>query len=209
VTSTRPPGGHDCRTVGPPSCLSRPPPSALAGRGRCTSFATARSPTPPRLAPTPPPSWPTPGTLRSLPGPLRSCLTSSPGPLASSTRPRHPAALNHPRRPHRGLGRSRRSWTCASPTAPWCGYGSPSAWTRCRSRRACPFSRRATGTRDRRPGARRGRLVSGNWPGPVVPRAGRGAAGGTFSETDGHARSTSVRRDTSRACRRSGPQRRG
>ena len=110
VTSTRPPGGHDCRTVGPPSCLSRPPPSAVTGRGRWTSFATVRSPTPPRLAPTPPPSWPTPVAS-----------------LARWQARRDPAA----RRRWAALGTHIEVGKIAT-TAPWCGYGSPSAWTRCR-----------------------------------------------------------------------------
>jgi hypothetical protein len=104
VTSTRPPGGHDCRTVGPLSCLSRPPPSALAGRGRCTSFATARSPTPPRLAPTPPPSWPTPGTLRSPPWPAALVSHQQPWPAGKLDATPPPGGVEPPSTPTQRFG---------------------------------------------------------------------------------------------------------
>ena len=144
VTSTQPPGGHDRRTVGPPSCLSRPPPSVLAGRGRCTSFATARSPTPPRLAPTPPPSWPTPGTLRSPPWPAALVSHQQPWPAGRLDATPPPGGLELPSAPTQRFG----VWGIATVLDMRFADGTvvrvrqPSAWTRCRSRRACPFSRR-------------------------------------------------------------------
>jgi hypothetical protein len=77
AATRRPRPGHrprGCRTAALASCSSRPPSAVPADHGRCTSFGTRRSPTPPRPAPTPSLCLPNRPHLGGVAGPLRPRL---------------------------------------------------------------------------------------------------------------------------------------